>query len=41
MESIFKVFLTKDEIETGLQELVSARKLKIEKGKGNLNVSVM
>jgi hypothetical protein len=41
MESIFKVFLTKDEIESGIQELVSARRLKIEKGKGNLNVSVM
>ena len=40
MESIFKVFLTRDEIESGLQELVSARKIKIEKGKGKLNASV-
>ena len=41
MGSIFKVFLTKAEIERSVQELVSARKLKIQKGKATPNASVM
>jgi len=41
MGSIFKVFLTKAEIESSVQELVSARKLKIQKGKATTNASVM
>jgi hypothetical protein len=38
ISSIFKTFLTKDEIESELSALAAKKKIKLEKSKGSVNV---